>query len=255
MPIARALLAFVGIVLVVGCGEDGDEGAATGASALEGVPWVVVSGLETAGWEQTPPSVTFADGTVSGSSGCNRFTGSYSVDGDTLELGEIATTEMACPPPVMAVEREFVDAFGQVTAWRSDGDELVLSDGEGRERLRLGLPSPAGRWEATMVRQRDAVASLLPGTEITAEFADDGTLSGSAGCNTYTATYTSDRGAMTISEPASTRKACLEPEGVAEQEQAYLAVLPLAVAYRVEGSTLSLLKADGTFVATYTRAP
>ncbi len=40
-----------------------------------------------------------------------------------------------------------------------------------------------------------------------------------------------------------------------EQEQAYLSALPLAVKYRVEGSKLSLLTAQGTYVATYQRAP
>ena len=40
-----------------------------------------------------------------------------------------------------------------------------------------------------------------------------------------------------------------------EQEQAYLAALPRAVSYRVEGISLSLLTAEGTYVANYQRAP
>ncbi len=39
-----------------------------------------------------------------------------------------------------------------------------------------------------------------------------------------------------------------------EQEAAYLAVLPTAVRYRVDGGSLALLSADGTYVASYTRA-
>jgi heat shock protein HslJ len=104
-----------------------------------------------------------------------------------------------------------------------------------------------------MFRQRDAVSSPLPDTEVTAVFGEDGTLTGSAGCNTYRATYEADRGTITIGEPAATRKACAEPEGVMEQEQAYLAALPQATSYRVEGSSLSLLTAEGTYVAIYHR--
>jgi len=45
---------------------------------------------------------------MSGSTGCNRCSGPYTVDGDTLELGAIVSTQMACPPPARAVETAFV---------------------------------------------------------------------------------------------------------------------------------------------------
>jgi hypothetical protein len=50
------------------------------------------------------------------------------------------------------------------------------------------------------------------------------------------------------------KKACAEPAGVMEQEAAYLAALPMAVAYHVDGTVLELLSADGTRLVTYTRA-
>jgi hypothetical protein len=39
-----------------------------------------------------------------------------------------------------------------------------------------------------------------------------------------------------------------------EQEAAYLAALPTAVHYRLDGGSLALLAADGTYVASYIRA-
>lgn len=39
-----------------------------------------------------------------------------------------------------------------------------------------------------------------------------------------------------------------------EQEAAYLAALSTAVRYRVDGGSLALLRADDTFVASYSRA-
>jgi heat shock protein HslJ len=85
----------------------------------------------------------------------------------------------------------------------------------------------------------------------------DGTVSGSAGCNRYTyrATYETDGATITIGESAATERACTTPEGVVEQEQAYLSALPLAASYTVEGDRLSLLTTEGTYVAIYERSP
>jgi heat shock protein HslJ len=237
----RGLVALAGLLAVVGCGGDDDGGAAAGGPSFEDVPWTHADG----------PSATFSDGTVSGSTGCNRFSATYTTDGDALEIGQVATTNAACPDDT--AEREFLAALDRVEAWRVEGGELALDDGDGNELLRLSEPSPVGSWEATMFRQGDGVSSPLPDTRVTAEFGEDGTLSGSAGCNSYSATYEADRGTITIGEPAATRKACVKPAGVMEQEQAYLDALPQATGYRVEGATLSLLTPEGTYVAIYQR--
>ena len=165
-----------------------------------------------------------------GSTGCNRFTASYTVDGDAMEIGTTATTRMACPPPADAVERAYLAALGRVAAWHLDGSELVLADAEHNELLRYEEASPVGDWEVTAFLRGDAVSSPLPGTRITASFGDDGTLTGSSGCNTYRASFTLGRGSIVIEPPASTEIACDTPEGVMEQEAAYLAALPTAVA-------------------------
>jgi heat shock protein HslJ len=233
------------------CGEDE---VSADPSLLVGVPWVLSSGVDVEGWEDVAPSVTFEDGRVAGSTGCNRFTGSCTVDGDTLELGQIAATRRACLPPADAVEREYLAALGRVTAWRSENEELVLLDDEENEVLRYEAATPVGSWQVTGILQGDSFRSPIPGTEITASFDEDGTLSGSAGCNTYGATYTTDRGGIEITEPEATEKACASPEGIMEQEAAYLAALPSAVSYRIDGRSLTLLSAEGTNVASYTRA-
>ena len=253
-PAAAALALGLALGLAVGgCGDDDEEEPRDEAAALEGVPWVLSSGVDVEGWEQSTPSVTFADGTVGGSTGCNRFTASYTLDGDTVEIGTIAATQIACPPPADAVERAYVDALERVAGWRLDGEELVLLDEDDAEVLRFGTASPVGEWEVTAFLNGDAVSNPLPGTTLTATFGDDGTLSGSSGCNRYTTTYTTNRGAIEIERPAGTKMACPEPEGVMEQEAAYLAALPTAVQYGLDGGSLVLLSADGTYVVAYAR--
>jgi heat shock protein HslJ len=250
---AASLALLLALGLAAGCGgDDGDGDGAAGGSFVD-VPWVVTSGVDLAG-SDAPPSATFTDDTVGGSTGCNRFTAPYTIDGDALEIGMIATTRMACPPPADAVERAYLAALGRVAAWHLDGSQLVLADDDHNEVLRYDEASPLGDWEVTAFLSGDAVTSPLPGTTITARFADDGTLTGSSGCNTYQTAFTLGRGSIEIEPAASTEMACAEPEGVMDQEAAYLAAFPTVVGYRVDGGSLALLSADGTYVVSYSRA-
>jgi heat shock protein HslJ len=250
--VKKALVALLVLGFAAGCGGD-DDGGEEGSS-LTGVPWILSGGLDVGGWEAAPPTATFTGDTVAGFTGCNRYTGGFTVDGDELELGMIASTQIACVPPADAVEREYLAALERVARWRSEDDALVLLDDEGAELLRYLAASPAGDWHASSIQTGTALASPLPGTEITARFADDGTLTGSAGCNRYRTTFTIDRGRIEIAPAAATKKACNAPAGVMDQEAAYLAALPTAKSYRLEGASLALLRADGTFVARFSRA-
>ena len=67
---------------------------------------------------------------VTGSTGCNRLAGSYSIEGERLVLGRTASTRMAC---VQGMEQEgsFLDALAAVTRWRVDGQQLHLMDDRG----------------------------------------------------------------------------------------------------------------------------
>ena len=244
---AASVALLLALGLAAGCGGD------DGTSSFVGVPWVVSSGVDLAG-DDAVPSANFTDDTVGGSTGCNRFTAKYTLDGDAMDIGEIASTRMACPPPVDAVERAYLAALGRVTAWHLDGSDLVLADDDHTELLRYVEASPIGDWEVTAFLSGDAVTSPLPGTTMTAKFADDGTLTGSSGCNTYQTAFSLGRGSIEIEPPAATQMACAAPKGVMDQEAAYLAALPTAVGYRVEGGSLALVGPDGTYVASYGRA-
>ena len=251
--VALPVISLVILGLAVGCGGD-DDGSGADAASLEGQPWVLASGVP---FPQdvafTRPSATFEAGTVGGSTGCNRYTAGYTVDGDSLELSEIASTRMACAPPADAIERAYLEAFGRVTAWRLDDETLVLVGEDDAGLLRYDAARPVGTWQATGLLRGDAFESPVAGAELTATFGADGSLSGSSGCNTYRATYTTDKGAIEITAPSATRMACAEPAGVMEQEAAYLAALPAAVRFGADGHSLELLSADGTRLVTYTR--
>lgn len=83
----------------------------------------------------------------------------------------------------------------------------------------------------------------LPGRAASAEFSAD-QISGSAGCNTYFGTYAASDSEISVSDVANTEMWCSDPEGVMDQEQAFLAALASAASYRIAGERLELL--DGT---------
>jgi len=121
---AASLALLLALGLAAGCGGD-DDGAAV--DSFVGVPWVLSAGVDL-GAGGTAPSATFTDKAVAGSTGCNQFTAPYTVDGDAMEIGTVASTRMACPPPADAVERSYLAALGRVAAWHLDGSELILVD-------------------------------------------------------------------------------------------------------------------------------
>lgn len=109
------------------------------------------------------------------------------------------------------------------------------------------LQPPAGSSSAGSAAALDGTSWTLDsmgdqpvagGATITAEFAG-GQLGGSSGCNSYSASYQAAGGTLSLGPIAMTEMACLEA-GLMEQEQAYLAALQSATAYRLAGDTLQI---------------
>jgi heat shock protein HslJ len=103
---------------------------------LAGVRWMATAigdghGGLTAVIEGTHVDAVFGDeDTVYGSTGCNRFSGPWSLIGEMLAVGPMATTRMACPGRIMDQEAAFLRALERVTGYRRDGDRLELRDSD-----------------------------------------------------------------------------------------------------------------------------
>jgi heat shock protein HslJ len=68
-----------------------------------------------------PHLVFTVEGRVSGSTGCNRFTGTYKQEGTSLKFSPFAVTKMACPPPLDALERSFLQAMANAAVGNNPG--------------------------------------------------------------------------------------------------------------------------------------
>jgi heat shock protein HslJ len=79
------------------------------------------------------------DGTLGGSDGCNRYMSGFTLEGDVLSLGPVATTRMACRGPEGAAEQAqaYARALAMVTGYRVEGDELTLLTADGTPAARF----------------------------------------------------------------------------------------------------------------------
>jgi heat shock protein HslJ len=102
------------------------------------------------------------------------------------------------------------------------------------------------RWVLVTLGGNPPRAGTAPSAEFTAD-----QISGSASCNTYFGTYTVGDSEMTIGDVAHTEMWCAEPEGVMDQEQAFLAALASVAGYRLAGEQLELLDEPGGVILTF----
>ena len=96
---------------------------------LEGPAWdlVEIGGVPAAEGAE----ILFAEGRLSGSSGCNRFTGAFEVSGERVVVGPLAGTRMACPAPFGEQEQRHYEALAGVGQFDFDAEgQLMLIDYE-----------------------------------------------------------------------------------------------------------------------------
>jgi heat shock protein HslJ len=70
------------------------------------------------------------DGKISGNGGCNQFFGAYSVSGNHLQIGPIASTRKGCPG-LIAIESAFFATLRAADSFAQEGGMLVLYDAAG----------------------------------------------------------------------------------------------------------------------------
>jgi heat shock protein HslJ len=109
-----------------------------------------------------------------------------------------------------------------------------------------GDPLDGTSWELMAYRK----SRPIPGTTVTATF-EDGQIHGSGGCNIYSGSYRVKRDTISVSDLAWTEMACLEPDGVMEQETLVMGFLSDAQTFRLDEGQLQVFQFDGealTFV-------
>ena len=246
---AAALLAASG--LIAACTTMPSAGDPPG---LSGTAWVLSSLPGQALRPDAAVTARFEGGRVQGSDGCNRYTAPYTASGAALQVGSGGTsTQMACPPQVMQQAAAFMSALARARRYRvADGQlRLFAADGAVLATLAAQTQTLAGTaWRVTGYNNgKQAVVSVLSGTTLTMAFSAD-KVGGSAGCNRYSAAFTSTGEKLAFGPAAATRMMCAKPERVMEQEQQFLTALETVATARVDGDRLELRTAEGALAAT-----
>jgi heat shock protein HslJ len=205
-------------------------------------------------------TVQFTDqGRLTGSDGCNTFATNYTLNGTTLTIDPaMISTKKACDEAVMNQADTFTQALLATTSYTLGDGLMVLNQGNVPGLEFTGQTNSLSKtsWDVTGYNNgKQAVVSPITGTNLTITFGDDGTISGNSGCNTYSGQYTLSGQSITISPLASTMRACIEPEGVAEQETAFLASLQQATVWNLQGNQMSLRNAQDALAVTAISPP
>jgi heat shock protein HslJ len=115
---------------------------APGMSTLAGTSWQATginNGKEAVVSQEGTEKVTAqfgTDGTLSGSGGCNTYSGPFTTSGaDQITIGALASTMMACEEPAMEIEQQYFAALGNVATYQIEGSTLTLRAADGATQV------------------------------------------------------------------------------------------------------------------------
>jgi len=184
-----------------------------------------------------------ADGSLTGSAGCNDYFGDYSTDGALLTVSPLAATRKGCEQDVMDTESLFLGLLESAATWSLDGPTLTVTSSDGGALVFGGESAgePAAfvgtEWTLESITGQDA-----SGFGVTAIFSEDFTAGGFGGCNQYNGGYAVDGDAIVIGPLAATRKACADD--VMDGENAFLNAMESVDLMAIDGQTLTLSADD-----------
>jgi heat shock protein HslJ len=231
---------------------------ATGIAPLDGTAWVLKSVAGRPVVSGAVATLQFSAGRVSGSDGCNGYSGTYGATLGELHVSpDLAATRQACPGLVDEQASAYVAALTGAQRYRVQGERLELLSSTGKVLATLVAQSLAlagSSWHATGINNgRQAVVSVLADSTVTLSFGPEGDASGSGGCNHYAGQYETRGSGISFAKFAVTAMACADP-ALMEQEQNYFRALAMASTLRMDGDRLELRTADGALAVSFVRA-
>ena len=260
MPLRLLPLILLAGGLLLACASSDDTPAepADDPKALQSASWILrqydaggalVEAADRSG------SLTFdPDGSLPGSTGCNRFIGTWEAEGNNLTLAIGPTTLMACPEPLMAQESAVLAALPRTATYSLTDGMLTLtaSSGEPVAVYEQAADDLAGTaWQATGVNDgKGAVVSTQATGSQNLLFDGAGGVSGYGGCTSFSGSYTTDGDAIRFTDLAQDEPC--EPGDEADRQAEFLAALNRSTSFRIDGTRLDLRDENGARQANFT---
>jgi len=89
----------------------------------------------------TTLTATFTADSVAGDAGCNTYSGGYTLDGDQVTVGPLASTMKACDEAIMTQETQFLTALQTPATVETTGGTVTLRDASGATQVTLAPKS------------------------------------------------------------------------------------------------------------------
>ncbi len=244
-----AWVAGLSLSVALGLAGCASMNTATESPSLDGSAWVLASLPGRSPVPGATPTARFEAGRVAGSDGCNRYSMPFTAQGSRIEIGPLGpSTQMACPESTTAQAEAFTTALRTARSIRRGAGTLELLDAKGAVVVTFAAQASelAGTsWSVVNINNgRQAVVGMVSGSTVTMAFDTAGRVSGTTGCNRYTAAYLAEGNALRISSVAATRMACADP-AVDKQEQAFLRAIESVATLGFEGDRLVMRDKDG----------
>lgn len=227
------------------------------ANELIGTTWDLVE------WMTSDGSMTLIPGTsitiqfdgenLSGSSGCNSYSGAYSANAGTLSFSGpgFISTMMACEETVMQQEFAYLQQLATATGYTLNGDQLTILTPTGD--MTFAIPESITlenvEWRLNGITQGEAVVMMAIDENISLTLSD-GQANGNAGCNNFFGNYELGDETLSFGPLGATRMLCEDEINAREIE--FFSAIEKTTAYRIERSTLHLLDAEGNTLMSFT---
>ena len=191
----------------------------------------------------------------------------FSASSTTINAGESATLNWSVENIVAVYVYPVGDRFenypvtGQgsrdVRPYITTSYELLTfnrDDTTSAERIEItvvnGLTS--GRWVLqSYSTPAGGSKTPLPGTELTARFGAEGSLSGSGGCNNYNGGFIAFDQTLRTSNLTSSQVLCADPAGVMEQEGTFLTLVHQASKMKISAGQLDVFDSSGNRILVF----
>ena len=232
---------------------------------LVGSAWSMVIDEEGDSGGRSPTLAFLSDYIAAGITACRAYVAHFRTDDEQIDFPAMSMTGTVkdCAEHLLELEGSYTyqlsfsdDYSVEETA---DGKLLRIRARNGRVLVYEPLPETSDgiiedRWLlTTFIEPREAKTGqtrrsrptdVIPGTEVTVEFREEG-ISGSAGCNRYGAPVSIYGQEITVGIATVTRAWCAYPAGLMDQERLYLDIMSRATVYQIFGDQLALLTDEG----------
>ena len=198
-------------------------------------------------------TLLFSADTVSGSDGCNSFSGSYTVENGMLVIdgNSLIVTRMACPDSDSEMAQRYISALFTAGHFTLENDQLKVTTDEGELLYMMAKSAELSniQWQLSGLNDGNSITYMKIDKNIIMVL-DSHQVSGHSGCNSFNGEVTIDGNQLSFGSLASTLMLCSEDD-VNEREAEFLATLNAVASYEIVRQTLNLYDANENLMATF----